>query len=277
MGNSQTSEAKSAGGSKHPTKSAGVKVKSLIKIKGKRSKILDTAELTGIVPSDADDVHNIDDDASNEYKKPLYSTDNLQKSHIPPQTTTNNDHNLMVTDSWCKANRIADETEKVTPESASSESNFTDPLTPSMAGLTIDNNYHNNSSQENVDLDVVEVPAHSTHENFLLDLTLNSFKLNDYRARHEEEQRDRKLSKLGVSKTSQISLDSDPRDSFASENIEIVRNSNCDTYGVSDRDVGGEGTLKRKQSEPSDEDCQKIGQMVKRTSDNNLTTGNNGK
>lgn len=108
--------------------------------------------------------------------------------------------------------------QKLTPPSgdSSSDSVFTDALTPGCS-TEINQCYY---SEESVNLDV-EVPD-NTHSFFLQNLTLNNFKLNEYSAKREEEI-SKKLSKLGVSKTSQISLDSDPKECFVSDNIEVVK------------------------------------------------------
>ena len=58
-------------------------------------------------------------------------------------------------------------------------------------------------------------------ENFVHDLALNSFKLNEHRVRRETVL-NQKLSKLGVSKTSTISLESDPNECYVSENVEVI-------------------------------------------------------
>jgi hypothetical protein len=247
MGNLQTNEPK------HSTKSGKSqgKVKSLMKIRGKRGKV-DSSQFTGIVPEESDDQAL---DASLLDEKPL----------------AKNSDKIIVTDSWCKVNRFNEETvekKTKTPPSAvssSSDSNFTDPLTPSTGFNTEMNQCY--YSEESVVLDV-EVPNSTTQEEFLHNLTLNSFKLNEYRARHEEE-KTKKLSKLGVSRTSQISLDSDPKDSFASENVEIVNKE--DEY-----DGGDGGTLKRKSQDNVDEG-QKVAHLVKRMSDVSLGNGKWGK
>ena len=233
MGNLQTNEPKQPGKS---GKSQG-KVKSLMKMRGKRGKV-DSSHFTGVVPEDSEDP--------------------------APEPEKNATDNLIVTDSWCKVNRLNDkniEKKTKTPPSAvssSSDSNFTDPLTPVGFNTEMNQCYY---SEESVNLDV-EVPNISTQEDFLHNLTLNSFKLNDYRARHEQD-KCKKLSKLGVSKTSQISLDSDPKDSFVSENVEVVNKD--------DEEGGDCGTLKRKSQDHGEE--QKVAHLAKRMSDNNLANG----
>ncbi|KAB0794648.1 hypothetical protein PPYR_11487 [Photinus pyralis] len=115
-----------------------------------------------------------------------------------------------------------DEIEKkfVTPTSgeSSSESVFTDPsaLTPVGFSTEINECYY---SDDNVNSINVVIPD-SAPKNFM-ELPLNNFKLNEFKRRKEEEL-GKKLSKLGLSKTSQISLESDLRDCFVSENVECV-------------------------------------------------------
>lgn len=77
----------------------------------------------------------------------------------------------MVTESWCKVNQLSEDINKknlVTPPS-SSDSNFTDP----QCFLKEDD------KEDDFSLDV-EVPNSTQHETFLHNLTLNSFKLNEY-------------------------------------------------------------------------------------------------
>ncbi|XP_049823318.1 formin-2-like isoform X3 [Aethina tumida] len=102
----------------------------------------------------------------------------------------------------------------------------------------------------------------------LIHVCLKIFKLNEYRARHEEE-RTKKLSKLGVSRTSQISLDSDPRECFVSDNVEVVSNDEVSVAESLSRD---DGTLKRR-SHKDEDDGQKVAKMVKRMSDVSLSNG----
>lgn len=194
---------------KHAAKSGKnqSKVKSLMKIRGKKGgNKVDSSHFTALVEAEQSSLNPLEEK-----------------------------EDLIVTDSWCKVNCInGDPTKGRTPPS-SSESNFTDPV-----GCNAEMNqcYY---SEESVEL---EVDVSSTQEEFLENLTLNSFKLNEYRARHEEV-KTKKLSKLGLSKTSQISLDSDPKESFSSDNVEIV-----DT--TQDQVPYDSGTLKRKSLEGDD-------------------------
>ncbi|KAK5644377.1 hypothetical protein RI129_005677 [Pyrocoelia pectoralis] len=113
----------------------------------------------------------------------------------------------------------------VTPTSAesSSESVFTDPsaLTPVGFSTEINECYY---SDENVNINNVVIPD-SVPSNFM-ELPLNSFKLNEFKERKNEEL-GKRLSKLGLSKTSQISLESDLRDCFVSDNIECIVVEQC--------------------------------------------------
>lgn len=244
MGNLQTNEPKQ---STKSGKSQG-KVKSLMKIRAKRGKI-DSSQFTGVVPED--------------------NEEHLEESTIiedkPRGKSDLKDDNIIVTDSWCKVNQLNGENidKKIkTPPSAvssSSDSNFTDALTPVGFNTEMNQCYY---SEESVNLDV-EVPNVSTQEDFLHNLTLNSFKLNEYRARHEEE-KSKKLSKLGVSKTSQISLESDPKDSFVSENVEVINKEDTE-------DEMDSGTLKRR-SHDYDREVN-TSPLRKRKSDSNLANG----
>ncbi|RZB39864.1 formin-2 [Asbolus verrucosus] len=251
MGNLQTNEPKH---SAKAGKSQG-KVKSLMKIRGKRGKI-DSSQFTGVVPE------------GTEFEERVFEHSFAKEEKPPEEKNKQKNDNLIVTDSWCKVNRFNDENiekKTKTPPSAvssSSDSNFTDPLTPVGFNTEMNQCYY---SEESVILDV-EVPSTTTQEEFLHNLTLNSFKLNDYRMRHEEE-KSKKLSKLGVSKTSQISLDSDPKDSFVSANVEIVNKD--DSSQEDERDTG---TLKRR-SQDNVEEGHTVAHMVKRMSEVNLSNG----
>lgn len=186
MGNLQTSETKQAKG----------KGKAKFKNKGKKGKGIEE-EFVGIV---SENEHDLTVDVTlPDYEVP----EDKPAPPEPPDT-------LMVNHSWSPVETKDEEDTKkpfITPIS-SSDSNFTEALTPQAFSKQTNGSINNN-------LD----PLNSTQEQFL---ALNSFKLNEYRARHEEE-KTKKLSKLGVSKTSQISLDSDPSECFVSDNVEIIR------------------------------------------------------
>ncbi|CAG9817334.1 unnamed protein product [Phaedon cochleariae] len=158
-------------------------------------------------------------------------------------------------------NRISEisegDSKKCVTSPSSSESYFTDVQTPS--GTQIQASEHQEA----------EAPS-STNGTFLHNLTLNSFKLNEYRARHEEV-KVRKLSKLEVSKTSQISLDSNPEVCFASDNVEIVSQMHDDS-GFGESSLDGEEAVRLRPKELVDEES-KVALMVKRMSDVNLSNG----
>lgn len=185
MGNLQTSETKQAKG----------KGKSKSKIKGKKGKYIED-EFVGIISENGRDTTA--DITLPEKEEP----ETRPPPPEPPDT-------LMVNHSWSPNEPENGEIKKpFTTPISSSDSNFTEALTPQAFSKQTPSSINNNLE-----------PLNSAQEQFL---ALNSFKLNEYRARHEEE-KTKKLSKLGVSKTSQISLDSDPSEWFVSDNIEIIR------------------------------------------------------
>lgn len=190
MGNIQGNESK-------PPKSG--KVKNLMKLRGKRDG-KDEQHFTAIVPNESE--------AEN---TPPKQSD--EKEIVENQQEKPNSQNLLVTDSWCKANKNV----IASPGGdSSSDSVFTDAQTPVGFSTELNACYY---SDEHVNFDV-EVPDISG-ENYIGCLTLNNFKLNEYRLRREQDV-NRKLNKLGLSKTSQISLNDDPNEDFNSENVEIV-------------------------------------------------------
>ncbi|KAJ8980425.1 hypothetical protein NQ317_018817 [Molorchus minor] len=256
MGNLQTSDSKPVKGGKSPGKP-----KTKIKLRGKKGKAEELL-FTSVVPEKE---HASD---SNEVLK--------ETSGIKLKTEQKKDSdNVLVTDSWCKANKVnTEKIEKGKKKSAaspsSSDSNFTDPLTPVGFSSAVNACYH---SEENVHLDV-EIP-NSTLETFLHDITLNSFKLNEYRARHEEE-KCKKLSKLGVSKISQISLDSNPNDCFATDNVEVISKGMQNDSGIVSDSLEKEDTLKgrsRDSMDSVDEYANDVPKIAKRMSDAGLANG----
>lgn len=115
---------------------------------------------------------------------------------------------LLVTDSWCKVNQ-----DVTSPGGeSSSDSIFADPLTP--VGFSTEINQCYQSEDE---------------EHF--SAALNSFKLNHHKAK-QNEVISQKLSKLGVSKTSHISLDGEGQESFESENVEVVKKEENEESGL---------------------------------------------
>ncbi|CAH0555466.1 unnamed protein product [Brassicogethes aeneus] len=263
MGNLQTGEGKQPKTGKSPGK-----IKGKIKLaKAKKSK--EDVRFTGIVPEDIE----VEEISAVVIEKPVKKLAPKPPEKVPDKPPRKEP---LITDSWREANKAAINSEtKVSPPSAvssSSDSNFTDPCTP--VGFSTELNECYQSEESILD---VEVP-NTVQDNFLHNLTLNSatsFKLNEYRARHEEV-RAKKLSKLGVSKTSQISLDADPKECFASENVEVV---NLDDDDGDDSGFLGsfqkDDTLKRKpKKEDEVDEGQKVSHMVKRMSDVNLNNGN---
>lgn len=125
--------------------------------------------------------------------------------------------------------------EKVSPQSgeSSSESVFTDPQTPVGFSMEINQCY---LSEESV-LSDVEIPD-NVHDSFSHNFALNSFKLNEHKFKRETILNE-KLSKLGISKTSQISLEAEPNESFSSENVEIVTKNLSDL----DKNISGESGI----------------------------------
>lgn len=103
-------------------------------------------------------------------------------------------------DGWSGANVLNE-----TSGESSSDSVFTDPLTP-VGFAEINQCYYSEES-------VRDVP-----DNTSTPVVINSFKLNEYKVRRDTEL-SRKLSKLGLSKTSQISLDDS---CFVSEDVFVV-------------------------------------------------------
>lgn len=125
--------------------------------------------------------------------------------------------------------------EKISPQSgeSSSDSVFTDPQTPVGFSAEINQCYY---SEESV-LSDVEIPD-NVQESFSHNFTLNSFKLNEHKFKREKIL-SAKLSKLGISKTSQISLEAEPNDSFSSENVEIITNN----FSEIDQNISGESGI----------------------------------
>lgn len=237
MGNLQSNDPKSSKTGK------SAKVKTLIKIRGKRNKQEDN-QFTGVVPKT-----QLQEHASSE--------DDLTLKEARP-TSQKLPDNLLVTDSWCKINKPdPTTTEGVTPSAdSSSDSVFAEALTPVAFSTEINQCYRSEDSFP-TELEI--------SDNFLHDLTLNSFKLNEYRVRKEEV--GQKLSKLGISRTSQISLETDPKECFVSDNVEVVRK---DEYSEADGEESGFGGSGEKEGAPM---TGKVLTLAKRLSDGNLSNG----
>lgn len=237
MGNLQSNDPKSG----KPGKAA--KVKTLMKIRGKRNKQDDiNNQFTGVVPKQEEHASASEDELT------------VKETRHPPKA------DLLVTDSWCKVNKTsagAVEGASVTPSAdSSSDSVFAEALTPVGFSTEINLCYRSEDSFPSE----LEIP-----DNFLHDLTLNSFKLNEYRARKEDV--GQKLSKLGVSRTSQISLETDPNECFVSDNVvEVVRK---DEYSEADGEESGfEGSGMEATASPGKVSC-----LAKRLSETNLYNG----
>ncbi|KAL3269823.1 hypothetical protein HHI36_008881 [Cryptolaemus montrouzieri] len=204
MGNTQTNEGKPG----KAGKSSG-KVKGLMKIKGKKIK-QGEPQFIGIVPQESETETRKEKTSvvikndSEKINSTLPEKEKQDSLHVEPPKAT---------DSWYSADEINEESisKIATPSSViSSDSNFVDAT---------------QSPQEfpknlRLDFDTSDV---DTPDNFFHNLTLNSFKLNEYRMKHEEE-KNKKLNKLGVSKISQISLESDPCQCFETSEVQVIRN-----------------------------------------------------
>lgn len=188
------------GGENKPSKG---KVKTLIKIRGKKG----TKEEVHFVPVVNEDENDTQVSHRNDE---IVDKEKIDKDETPKVQKKN-----VVTDSWCKVNKINDgnvnRNKIISPGGeSSSDSIFTDPQTPVGFSAEINECYY---SEENVN--------DSNLESYINNLTLNNFKLNEYRVRREKDLT-RKLSKLGLSKTSQISLDGGNESNFVSDNVEVV-------------------------------------------------------
>lgn len=238
MGNLQSGDPKTAKG----------KGKSKAKIKGKKGKGSED-EFTGIVSE-----NDITVDVT------LPNEEDPGSRPPPPEPPDT----LMVNNSWNTLETDEDDTKKpFTTPISSSDSNFTEALTPHAFSRQTEDALHSHADKRN-----------STPESFLHNLALNSFKLNEYRARHEEE-KTKKLSKLGVSRTSQISLDSDPSECFVSDNVEIIRQVYNDSGFDLDKSAENLETVRRIEQDREDgkDDEAKVAPVVKRMSDVSLTNG----
>lgn len=149
MGNLQTGDAKQPKTGKSPGK-----IKGKIKL-GKAKKSKDELHFTGVVPEESD----VEEHAP---ERPV------KKSPAP----TVKHPEVLVTDSWRAVNRTSGDgaEAEISPPSAvssSSDSNFTDPLTP--VGFNAEHNECYQSEESILD---VEVP-NTVQDNFLHNLTLN--------------------------------------------------------------------------------------------------------
>ncbi|KAI4461001.1 formin [Holotrichia oblita] len=193
-----------AGDAKPPKtgKSKGLKI-----IRGKRNKT-EEPHFTGVVPDERSSAITID-----------------KNNHQITKTLTPHENGASTP-------KIQ---EKISPQSgeSSSDSVFTDPQTPVGFSTEINQCYY---SEESV-LSDVEIPD-NIQDSFSHNFTLNSFKLNEHKFKREKILT-AKLSKLGISKTSQISLEAEPNDSFSSENVEVITNN----FSEIDQNISGESGI----------------------------------
>lgn len=250
MGNLQSNDPKSGKMGKT------AKVKTLMKIRGKKGKQEDN-QFTGLVPEE-----------SEEQEHASASEDDLtvteaRAAKTNEDATKNARETAVITDSWRKVNQYnTNNLDIVTPSGdSSSDSVFAEALTPVGFSAEINQCYR---SEETLDHD----------DDFLHDLTLNSFKLNDHRVR-KQEVIEKKLGKLGVSKTSQISLEADPSECFSSENVEVVTKE--ESSGVGDESGFGGSNVLEDSTEGEDVDGvmgpQKVMLVSKRLSDTGISNG----
>lgn len=254
MGNLQSNDPKSGKTGKT------AKVKTLMKIRGKKGKQEDN-QFTGLVPEETEEQEHAsasEDDLTVTEARAAKTTEDATKN-----ARETADH-LVITDSWRKVNQYdTNNLDTVTPSGdSSSDSVFAEALTPVGFSAEINQCYR---SEETLDRD---------GDDFLHDLTLNSFKLNDHRAR-KQEVIERKLSKLGVSKTSQISLEADPGECFSSGNVEVVTKE--ESPGVGDESGFGGSNVLEDSTEGEDADGvmgpQKVMLVSKRLSDTGISNG----
>lgn len=160
------------------------KVKQLMKIRGKKGKSEDVV-FTGVVPEDAE-------------------TQEEEEEERTPKKNNETSSTMLVTDSWCKVNQ-EQPSDVVSPGAeSSSDSVFVDPLTPVGFSTEVNQCYQSEEEEEN------------------FSAVLNSFKLNHYNKAKQDEIT-QKISKLGVCKTSQISLDAAGQENFECGNVEVVK------------------------------------------------------
>lgn len=227
MGNIQAGDAKST----KTGKSKGLKI-----IRGKRGKA-EEPQFLSIVPEDSHQ-NSSENDVLLENDEEANSINYKTKETSTPKAQ-----------------------ERTSPQSgeSSSDSVFTDPQTPVGFSTEINQCYY---SEESV-LSDVEIPD-TVHDNFSHNFALNSFKLNEHKFKREKILND-KLSKLGISKTSQISLEAEPNESFCSGNVEVVtKNWKSEVSGESGICIDGGEFLKFEDSDmsPKEDDCEKTGEYT---------------
>lgn len=229
-----------------------------MKIRGKRNKQDNENQFTGVVPSETADGHASTSEEDLTVKE-TRSTAPAKSVKEPPKSHAKSPDRLLVTDSWCKVNQA----DLVTPSAdSSSDSVFAEALTPVGFSAEINQCYRSEDSFP-AELEVVD--------NFLHDLTLNSFKLNEYHQVKKGEEVIQKLSKLGISKTSQISLETDPNECFVSENVEVVKKDERDSEV--DGEESGFGGSNEYEKSNIPETSSTLRKITKRLSDTNLSNG----
>lgn len=195
MGNTQTNEGK-------PGKAGKSKVKGIKKIRGKKNQ--GDLNFTEINPKVLDE--KVVEKSELKRSEIQEKIEDIKIAEVDEKQISLQIESPKATDSWYSLEE-ENISKLATPCSViSSENNFVD--APQSAQETF--NSESNTSSNN------------TPNNFLHNLTLNSFKLNEYRMKHEAE-KSQKLNKLGVSKISQISLDSNPRERFETGEVHVIK------------------------------------------------------
>lgn len=221
MGNLQANGEKSVKVNKSPGKKSAKKAGNKLFGKGRKD-----AHFTALVP-DGSETASTEDVVTVPGERSTPAS--LHGVELP---VSSNNHSeaagvvqYVISDSWQQINKVPDPDEpakpphqEVTPPSgeSSSDSVFTDPLTTVDFSAEINQCYY---SEESVNIEV-EVPDVTADPSVW---PLNNFKLNEYKQRRDHE-RHKKLGKLGVSRTSQISLD-EIDGCFVSGDVLIVENT----------------------------------------------------
>lgn len=157
--------------------------------------------------------------------KKCSKNDDISFTGIVPDTEESNEQEtleeskiaMLVTDSWCKVNQEPLNLNDVVSPGAesSSDSVFADPLTSVGFNTEINQCYQSEGEEEN------------------FSAVLNSFKLNHY-SKSKQDDLSQKLGRLGVCKTSQISLDGAGEENFECGNVEVVKKDEGNYNDVKD-------------------------------------------
>lgn len=232
MGNLQANGEKSVKVNKSPGKKNAKKAGNKLFGKGRKD-----AHFTALVP-DESETASTEDVVTVPSERSTHAA--LHGVELPVSSNNHSEAagvaHYVVSDSWKQINKAPAPVEpagakppqqEVTPPSgeSSSDSVFTDPLTSVGFSAEINQCYY---SEESVNIEV-EVPDVTADPSVW---PLNNFKLNEYKQRRDHE-RHKKLGKLGVSRTSQISLD-ETDGCFVSGDVLIVEN----TMPSDDLDMG---------------------------------------